>query len=658
MGAGSDPVAIVGWQCVTSAGWGNQALKIALRDNTPCLAPIRLFQLPFDTLVGEYAGALPDIRSELSAYACRNARLALLAVNAGQFRAQVGHLSDRYGSERIGLVLGTSTSGIYDSERAYAHFITHGRMPEEFDFLHQHAIQATAQFLALELGLKGPVYAISTACSSSAKAFGSGQRLIQAGVCDAVLVAGVDTLCRLTLQGFHSLELVSPGPCKPMDAGRQGINIGEAAALLLLERSHPDNRRFPHLLAVGESSDAHHMSAPEPRGRGAEEAMRSALTLAGLSAAEIGYVNLHATATPLNDLSEARAVASVVGSDTPCSGVKGIFGHTLGASGALEAIVTLESLRAGQLPGTCGLQRLDPSCPINVIQDPEPTEARLALCNAFGFGGSNASVLLARSGDDLPACLHSSPCRGAKATGISLRGWAVCGSDLALPEDFDIDVDPVDPRRLPATIRRRTSQATRLALCAGFSACERAGIDPRALPAVFASVGGEMQVTDQLCIQLAQPDGWISPTQFHNSVHNTAAGYWSIATESRQASTAMGAARETVAMTWLETWCRLMTENPRLLVVCYDERWPGYLQPGMGTLPVALAMVLEAGDTGRRCGALVQDFGVGLPEGLEEMVLRTPVLAVLPLLKRLDTSGTTGRSIKVPLGEGWCVEVE
>lgn len=514
-----DPVAITAWRCLSAAGSDPGALTAALREGRSWLAPIRLFPLPFGTVVGEFRAPLPSIRPGLSAYACRNARLALAALNGG-FRARVEAALERYGAGRVGLILGTSTSGIYDSEQAYAHFVVYREMPADFNFLRRHAISATAQFLGLELGIEGPVYAISTACSSSAKALGAGQRLLQTGVCDAVLVAGVDTLCRLTLQGFHSLGLIAPGPCRPMDAGREGINIGEAAALLLLERSKAETQACPHLLAVGESSDAHHMSAPDPDGHGAEAAMRAALTLAGLQPEQVGYVNLHATATLLNDLAEARAVARLFGERVPCSGVKGLLGHTLGASGTVEAVVTLEALREGWLPGTCGLEHPDPACRIRLLRNPQPTDAAFALCNAFGFGGSNASVLLARSGEDLPArrssrlplgqgqaqepaptivtggkssLVGTTPCGcpELKET-IALAGWVVCTAEPGLFESLGIGADPVDPQRVPAAIRRRTSQATRLTLCAGLLACERAGVDPSQLPAVFASVGGEM----------------------------------------------------------------------------------------------------------------------------------------------------------------------
>ncbi len=350
-------------------------------------------------MVGEVTSPLPSLRSRFREYDCRNARLALKALNQGDFRASVERAMARYGVDRVGVVLGTSTSGIYDSEIAYVYFLRHGRMPDDFHFMKRHAAQATAEFLRRELDLKGPGYVISTACSSSAKALGAAQRLIAAGVCDAVLAGGVDTMCRLTLRGFHSLELISPEPCQPMDIRRRGINIGEGAGLLLLEKAGMDNAHHPRLLAVGESSDAHHMSAPHPEGAGAAAAMRQALDLGGIAPECVDYINLHATATPLNDLAEAKAVSAVFPDPPPCSGVKGILGHTLGAAGAVETIVSLLALEKGFLPGTRGLKEVDPECPCPVLAEPrEGVRLRHVLSNAFGFGGNNASVLLRAGG--------------------------------------------------------------------------------------------------------------------------------------------------------------------------------------------------------------------------------------------------------------------
>lgn len=389
------PVAITAYQCLSAAGDDVESLYARLITNQTCLKPLRLFEIPFATVVGEITTALPELRSELKSYDCRNARLALKALNQGGFRDQVECAIERYGAQRVGLVLGTSTSGIYDSENAYAHWLKSNAMPADFEFLKIQTAQASGEFLQRELGLQGPCYGISTACSSSAKALAAAQRLIAADVCDAVLVAGVDSLCRLTLRGFNSLQLISAQPCKPLDLKRNGINIGEAAALLLLERPDPGNADKSRLLAVGESSDAHHMSAPHPDGVGAAAAMAQALQLAERPLSAVDFINLHATASMLNDLSEARAVASLFPNPPPCSGVKGLLGHTLGAAGTVEVVVSLLALERGFLPGTCGLQQADPNCPCPVILEPHLAVApKLILSNAFGFGGNNASVLL------------------------------------------------------------------------------------------------------------------------------------------------------------------------------------------------------------------------------------------------------------------------
>lgn len=379
---------------------GKQALYNALRENKSALGSLSLFSVPFSTQVGEVSDELPEIDPMLSIYDCRNARIALAALNQPEdgLRHAIETAKAQYGPERIGVVIGTSTSGLYETEKDYQYLLSHGAMPDQFNFLTRHAYQATAQFLQKELRLHGLCYAISTACSSSAKALAAAQRLINTGICDAVVCGGVDTLCQLTLRGFFSLDLISERRCRPMDTERNGINIGEGAGLLLLEKPQPQFDWAPCLISAGESSDAHHMSAPHPEGQGAIQAMSSALEKAGFKPENIDYINLHATATPLNDLIEAKAVSLIFGGMTPCSGTKGLTGHTLGAAGAIEAIVTLIALEYGITPGNCGLNRLDPQCECQVSPDPIPnTKLRSVMTNAFGFGGNNASLIFSRA---------------------------------------------------------------------------------------------------------------------------------------------------------------------------------------------------------------------------------------------------------------------
>jgi 3-oxoacyl-[acyl-carrier-protein] synthase-1 len=249
-----------------------------------------------------------------------------------------------------------------------------------------------ADFTRQYLGLDGPAMVISTACSSSAKVFANARRYMSAGLCDAAIVGGVDTLCRMTLYGFNALQLVSQQPCRPADQDRDGINIGEAAGFALLEWDQ-GNRNIC-LLGYGESSDAYHMSSPHPEGRGAAMAMQQALEMANLRASDIDYINLHGTATPANDLSEDRALMSVFQGHTPCSSTKGFTGHTLGAAGIAEAIFSCIALEQGLLPASLNTQQVDEAIHSSILLEPREQEVRRVMSNSFGFGGSNASLIL------------------------------------------------------------------------------------------------------------------------------------------------------------------------------------------------------------------------------------------------------------------------
>ena len=360
-------------------------------------------------LVGKVQAKLPAVPAHLARYDCRNNRLLLAAL------AQIGEAVEgaiaRYGRARIGVVLGTSTSGIAEGEAAIAALDRDGAMPAYFDYASQE-IGTAAPFLARHLGLLGPAYTVSTACTSSAKALVSARLLLAAGVCDAVLAGGVDSLCRLTVSGFTALESVSPERCNPMSANRRGINIGEAAALFLMTReggNYGDNSGGNiALLGCGESSDAHHISAPHPEGLGAERAMRAALHDAGLTPADIAYVNLHGTATAKNDEMESRAMWRVFHANTPAdphantpaSSTKPLTGHTLGAAGATEAAFCWLALTDdnGRLPPHIWDGVADPALPpLNLVQVGECMPAgtrRVVMSNGYAFGGSNVSLII------------------------------------------------------------------------------------------------------------------------------------------------------------------------------------------------------------------------------------------------------------------------
>jgi len=395
------PLALTSFTAVSAIGRGLAATLASLRAQRSGLAPCSFETVTLDTCVGEVAGvdevALP---AALREFECRNNRLAWLGLAQDGFSAAVAECAAHHGGARVGVFLGTSTSGILETEIAYRHRDpSSGALPGEFRYRGAHNSFSLGAFVQRALGLHGPAVVISSACSSSAKAFASARRAIEAGVIDAAVVGGVDSLCLTTLYGFHSLQLVSRTPCRPFDVARDGISIGEAAAFALLERPAASlDARTVLLVGTGESSDAYHMSSPPPDGRGARAAMLQALAAAALAPADIGYVNFHGTGTAGNDAAEGRAVADVLGRDVPGSSTKGATGHTLGAAGALEAVICALSLQGQLLPAGVNTRAVDPALPVRYLRENLSGPLAHVLSNSFGFGGSNCSLIFARAG--------------------------------------------------------------------------------------------------------------------------------------------------------------------------------------------------------------------------------------------------------------------
>ncbi|MEG0860945.1 MAG: beta-ketoacyl-[acyl-carrier-protein] synthase family protein [Pseudomonas sp.] len=349
--------------------------------------------------VAAVSGTLLDVPPQLQSRSSRNNQLLYEACL--QIIPQIHAAITRHGRERVAIVLGTSTSGIAEAGEGIAHYLREQQFPASYDYAEQE-LSAPANFLADWLQLSGPAYVISTACTSSARALMSARRLLEMDVCDAVICGGVDSLCKLTLNGFSALEAVSAQRCNPFSVNRDGINIGEAAVVFLMTReANPDGSRVV-LLGAGASSDAHHISAPEPEGKGALQAMAKALDNAGLQAAQIDYLNLHGTATQHNDAMESRAVHALFGSQLACSSSKPMSGHTLGAAGALEAAFCWLSLSAhnrhGQLPPHLWDGAIDPQLPmLNLVDSSQRLSAagpRRLMSNSFAFGGNNVSLIL------------------------------------------------------------------------------------------------------------------------------------------------------------------------------------------------------------------------------------------------------------------------
>ncbi len=340
--------------------------------------------------VGEVSGLLPALPDALSPWDNRANRL--LAMALVQVMPQLERVRDVFGPARVGVVIGTSASGNTDLE-----YVLAAGGAANYDYHRRQAFGSCATVAARLAGVAGPAYAVSTACSSGANAMISAAHLIRSGVCDAVVVGATDALCRTTVFGFQALGVTDPGVCRPFDADRQGLNLGEGAAVLVVARGRPDaftGGTELFLAGWGASSEAHHMTQPDPEGDGSARTMAAALACAGLVPGDIGYLNLHGTATPQNDTAEARGVAKVFGTATNAGSTKGYTGHTLGAAAAIEAVVSLIALCEERLPPNLNLLRKDPDVNIDLLDKVTPVPGiRYALSNSFAFGGNDTSLI-------------------------------------------------------------------------------------------------------------------------------------------------------------------------------------------------------------------------------------------------------------------------
>jgi len=389
-----EPVAVVAQGLVCAAGAGLPALEGALRGSCSALRRNDFTRVPLETWIGRVEGieGAPLPRA-LSTWDCRATRLAWMGLQADGFAAAASRAVQRHGAVRVGLVMGTSASTIGASEQAYRELDAQGRFPAVLRSERLNTPHALALFTQEALGLQGPCVTVSTACSSSAKAFAVAERWLRLDLADAVVVGGVDALCDSVLFGFHALGLLSPSPCRPFGAGRSGISVGEAAGFALLERG----AGALQLLGYGESNDAHHMSSPHPQGLGAERALDDALARAGVAAGEIDYLNLHGTASARNDEVEAALVMRRYTAQTHASATKGVTGHTMGAAGIVEALICLQALRSGWRFGSVHAEPVDPalgSAFAERLQEaPVQQETRLAASHSFGFGGNNCVLI-------------------------------------------------------------------------------------------------------------------------------------------------------------------------------------------------------------------------------------------------------------------------
>ncbi len=395
-----DPLRLTHYTASSALGLGNSALLTALQNQQGGLQSNNFPGCDLETYIGLVAGVdsvqLPD---ELSAFECRNNRLTYLALQQDGFVESVEELKSRYAPSRIGVFLGTSTSGINQTELAYQDRCHRDSFPNNFDYLKTHNLFSFVDLVQNLLEVSGPAHAVSTACSSSAKVFATASRHIRAGLCDAAIVGGVDSLCLTTLYGFHSLELIAKEKCRPWDSTRSGINIGEGAGFAILEKPewcHVQNSGID-LRGYGESSDAYHMSSPHPEGLGAISAMTNALACTGASPTLVDYIHLHGTATQSNDCAEDLAVTEVFGTHVPCSSTKGWTGHTLGAAGIIGVVMACVAIKTGIMPASLNTLQVDPALRANILLNNQEAKINNVLINSFGFGGSNSSLLIGQA---------------------------------------------------------------------------------------------------------------------------------------------------------------------------------------------------------------------------------------------------------------------
>ncbi len=387
------PLAVTGYAMVNALGDTRESILAQLAAGRTGLASLRegvlSAPLGFETAVGEVTTELPELPRELAARSTRLARMAAHLVHG--LEIPLRRARERWRPERIAVLLGTSTAGAATTERAYREFVRDGAFPGAYDFRLQHTYGAVLDVVAELTGARGPASMVSTACTSGSKPFATAQRLIEADMIDAAIVGGVDTLCSLTLNGFHLLQALDSRPCRPFSSDRRGISIGEGGAFALVERKG-DARVM--LEGVGETSDAYHISAPHPEGLGALAAMRAALERAGRTPADVDHVNAHGTGTHLNDAAEAKAILTVLGPEVPVVSTKGFTGHTLGAAGAIEFVLSAYAIEEGWIPASIGAQPADPALGIRVVHQVTRGTFRRVISNSFAFGGNNVSVVV------------------------------------------------------------------------------------------------------------------------------------------------------------------------------------------------------------------------------------------------------------------------
>jgi len=560
-------VAITAYACASALVDHCDALRVGLVEGKTGLRkgaalPPDLGPLPFAACVGVVQTDLAPAPALTQYPDTRQLRMAWHVLR--QIEPQVRRAVARVGAERVGLVLGTSTGGIASTEEALLHLRQHGQLPASYSCLDGHAMDAAARHIADVLGIFGPVFATSSACASGAKALATAKRLLELGICDVVLAGGIDSLARMTIHGFRSLGVLADVPCRPFDQAGRGMNVAEGGAWLLLERNQGDSAPLVNLIGVGESSDAHHMSAPDPSGQSQLRAMAAALQSAQTDASQVGYVNAHGTGTRANDSAEQTAIVQLFG-QVPASSTKGLIGHQLGAAGAIEAVIAAEVAQGLAL---CNAGAIEPALfPLPALGQ------RSVLSNSFAFGGANISLLLSTR-PVATAPLPAAPRLQARVRAMSALSVHPELAPLTSQPQAGKAFDPstMGTSLLGTRGRARASELTRLsAECVsslGLSAEELSR-----LPMFVGSALGQIQTSTALIELFLNNDA--SPLAFQGSVHNTTAGVLSIALKNHAPSSSIAGGDDTLFASLVEGMSYLDPEHcPEILVLVGDETPP------------------------------------------------------------------------------------
>ena len=516
---------ITGIGIISPLGCGFSETLTSLKNGTRGIGPLTLFPATgFVLPVGE-------VREKFDTTVPRTHQLALVAAK------EAVELSGRVPDA---IVIGVTTGGMPVTENLLK---SGNRDPQAYV---RHSVGSVAECLAASLSCNGPVITVSTACSSGAVAIKIALEMIRKGMARNVLAGGADALCRLTLYGFNALQLIDPDGARPLDANRKGMTVSEGSAILMLSSGeklssgeNPPENAIAAILGAGLSCDAWHPAAPHPDGLGATDAIVSAIRDAGITASDIRYINLHGTGTKDNDLSEAKAVNAVFSDNMPpVSSVKGAFGHSLAASGAIEAVISAITASKGLIPANAGFATQDPELGLKPVTAPFFATPGITLSNSFGFGGNNAAIITGPL-DFIPLELQkNTPFRlavsgyacvtGAGRTENTLAKMfdgETCKGMLALSE-ISGNLNPKAVRRLKRLPRLALSLATEANESAGEPRTPGSAGEPRTPGSVFFGTGwGSLSETYNFLHMLFETgEQFASPTDFVGSVHNAPAG--------------------------------------------------------------------------------------------------------------------------------------